>query len=448
MAARGQFSTRFGFVMAAAGSAVGLGNIWGFPTQTASYGGGAFVLVYFLLAMLVAYPALMAEMIIGRYKQANVVSALSTLPSLPVLQKTGFAIACYAALVAGLILSFYTIVAGWMLANTAAPIAQMLGQPAWNEWLTTDSSARNIVLSIVFSLLTMAVIARGIENGIEAWSKRLMPILFVLLFCLIAYVLTLPGAIDGLKVYLIPNWSKVTDPGLILGAMGQAFFSLSLGVGTMLIYGSYLRHDENVPQIGLIVTLVDTSVAFVAGLLVIPAMYVAQHLGTAIYASDGSLIGGPSLIFQILPTMFDSMGQWGTLAAAAFFALMSIAALTSSISMLEVPVSVITERTSMGRLPSTLLVGTLFLGISLVIVVNFDALFGFVVDLTTKYSEPLLGIMFCLCAGWLIHRNALLATLKEGNPAIEHTVFWKIWPFYIRFICPLLILAAFIQTLR
>jgi len=274
-----------------------------------------------------------------------------------------------------------------------------------------------------------------------------MPVLIGLLLMLIVYVLTPPGAVDGLKEYLLPELNRVYDPKLIIDALGQAFFSLSLGVGTMLVYGSYLSKEESLPRLGAIVTVVDCGIAFTAGLLIIPAIYVAQHNGLTIFNESGELIAGPNLIFQVLPSLFDSMGAAGTFVGLAFFALMSIAAVTSSISMLEVPVSMAVEKTGYSRRKSTYLIGSIIFAISATIMFNFDTLFGFVIDLTTKYSEPLLGVMLCIFAGWILHRDKLLAEVKAGHPDIETSLFWKIWPTYVRFVCPTLILVTFWQSL-
>ncbi len=445
-APRGQFSSKLGFILAAAGSAVGLGNIWGFPTQTASNGGGAFVVVYFVLAFMLAYPALMAELIIGRHARANVVTALGSISSSRFTRLAGTAVGYYGVVIASLILSFYTIVAGWMLAHLIEPLTTALGLSNISAWLTQNSVARNLATAATFALITMWIIARGIENGIEKWSTRLMPMLFAILLLLIIYVMTRPGAMEGLAVYLVPDWSRVTDPGLIIDALGQAFFSLSLGVGTMLVYGSYLSKRENLPGIGVIVTLVDTGIAFIAGLLIIPSIYVAKHYGTTIFTETGELIAGPDLIFQVLPTLFSSMGEIGLVAAFAFFTLMSIAAVTSSISMLEVPVSTAVEQTGLSRPRITYVIGTVIFAISALLIFNFPALFVFVIDLTTKYSEPLLGVAFCLFAGWVLHRDKLLAELKQGSPEVESGIFWKVWPLYVRVVCPVLILVTFFHS--
>lgn len=445
-APRGQFSSKLGFVMAAAGSAVGLGNIWGFPTETASNGGAAFVMVYFLLAFLLAYPALMAELVIGRHARANVVTSLSSISDQPGLSRLGAGVGYYGVIVASLILSFYTIVAGWMLSYLGEPITTGLGLEAATQWLVTDSVGRNLITGALFSGLTIWIISSGVENGIEKWSSRLMPLLIGLLFLLIIYVLFQDGATEGLAVYLLPDVSRALEPKLIINAMGQAFFSLSLGVGTMLVYGSYLSKEESLPRMGAMVTLVDVGIAFSAGLLIIPAMYVAQHHGTSIFTESGDLMAGPGLIFQVLPAVFETMGAAGPFVAFAFFALMSIASLTSSISMLEVPVSLTVEKTEIPRRKATLLIGGTIFAISALIVLNFNSLFELVVDLTTKYSQPLLGVMLCVFAGWIMHRNTLLEELKAGSPDIEGSLFWKIWPVYVRVFCPILILAAFAQS--
>ncbi len=447
MASREQFSSKTGFVMAAAGSAIGLGNIWGFPTQTASNGGAAFVVVYFILAYCLAYPALMAELVIGRHSKSNIVSALKGISGDVGQPWFGVAVGVYGIIVASLILSFYAIVAGWMLSYLGESTLNIVGITEYNSWLTGFSFDRNLVFLTIFMALTMFVISRGVTAGIERWSTRLMPLLFVLLIALIIYVLTQDGAKEGLKVYLLPDFSQI-NPKLVLDAMGQAFFSMSLGVGTMLIYGSYLSEKENLPKLGAIVTFTDSSIAFIAGLLIIPAIYVAKEYGTTIFTDSGSLIAGPDLIFQVLPTLFESMGSVGVFVAFAFFLLMSIAALTSSISMLEVPVSLTTEETGASRPKATLLIGSAIFVISIVILLNFDALFGLVINFTTVYSQPILGIMLCLFVGWIWHRNHVLNAIKSGMKDAENTVFWKVWPYYVRFICPVLILANFVQSLR
>jgi len=444
---RGEFSSRFGFIMAAAGSAVGLGNIWGFPTQTASNGGAAFVLVYLVLAFCLAYPAFMAEILIGRYGQANAVTALQKMSRTTFQKRFGFCVGFGGVICASLILSFYGILAGWMMSYAIEPVALVLNLNETAQWMVGSSIGRNLLFTVLFMFLTIIIIRKGVENGIEKWSKRLMPVMIVLLVLLIVYVLTLDGASEGLNAYLNPDISRVLEPNLILSALGQAFFSLSLGTSVMVIYGSYISKKENMVTIGAQVTLIDVSIAFLAGLLIIPAMYVAQAQGVQIFSENGALIEGPSLVFKVLPTLFDSMGSVGLFVGFAFFVLMSVAALTSSISMLEGPVSYAVERHNIDRRTATTWIGFAILAISVTIVVNIDFMLDLVAMLATQYGQPIVAMLCCVFAGWIWHRSSLLEEIKKGYDDVESSVFWKIWPWYIKFICPTAIAIVFIHSL-
>ena len=444
---RGEFSSRFGFVMAASGSAIGLGNIWGFPTQAASNGGAAFLLVYLILAFTLAYPALMAELIIGRHAHANAVSALRLVSPNRLLGNIGAVSGIAGLIVASLILSFYAIVAGWMIAFFLSSVADLFGMDDLAQWLVTFSWWRNLLFMLLFITLNMAVISAGVQGGIERWSARLMPVLLMTLGLLAVYVITLDGAMEGLKVYLLPDFSQILSPQLIISALGSAFFSLSLGVGTMLIYGSYVKDDENLPLVGGMVTLLDVMIAVLAGFLVLPAMYVALHNGVEIFNASGALIAEDMLIFSVLPELFATMGVTGIIVSLTFFFLMSIAAVTSSISMLEVPVAYAIEEHGIDRKITTVVVGCAIAVISACILLNFDSLFGLVVTVTTRYSQPLLGFVFCFYAGWVWRRDLLLQELRKGNPDISDGLFWKIWPWYVKLVCPLIILAIFAQSI-
>ncbi|MCX2981406.1 sodium-dependent transporter [Halieaceae bacterium IMCC14734] len=445
--ARGEFGSRFGFIMAAAGSAVGLGNIWGFPTQAASNGGAAFLLVYLVLAFCLAYPVLMAELIIGRHAHSNAVSALQKIAPGARSRRLGTTTGVVGFITASFILSFYAVIAGWMMAHCLAAAANLLGAPDIAAWLVNMGTTRNILFMALFMGLTVGIINGGVHDGIERWSSRLMPVLLVTMVLLVVYVLTLDGAMEGLKVYLLPDFSAAISPQLIVKALGAAFFSLSLGVGTMLVYGSYVSDKENLPVLGGLVTLIDIGIAVLAGFLVLPAMYVAQHSGVEIFNSAGALISEDTLIFTVLPALFDTMGIAGVVVSFAFFALMSIAALTSSISMLEVPVAYTIESQGWTRHRAVLLIGFAIGVMSLIILLNFDTLFGLVVSVTTRYSQPLLGFMYCLFCGWLWHRDSILQELKNGAPDVESGFFWKIWPGYIRYVCPAVIMIIFLQAI-
>jgi NSS family neurotransmitter:Na+ symporter len=446
MASRGEFSSRTAFVLAAAGSAIGLGNIWGFPIQVASNGGGAFVFTYIILTFLLAYPVLMAELVIGRYAKTDTVSSVLAISSKR-MRPLAYITAYWGMLTAVLILSFYSIIAGWMIAHFFGSIAELIDLIKVKQWLIEFSLARNLIFCAGFYLLTVSIIAKGVASGIERWSTRLMPALLLLLIVLIGYIATLPGAAEGWRIYLQPDFSKVLNPDLVIDALGQAFFSLSLGVGTMMIYGSYVSKSENLPKLGASVAALDIGVAILAGLLVIPAMYVALHNGVTIYDEAGNLLASDNLIFTVLPSLYETMGSAGVVVSGLFFALMTIAALTSSISILEVPVAFATEKHNMPRPKAALVVGLIVFAISVTIIFNFATLFGNVVAFSTKYSEPLVGLLFCIFVGWIWNRNQILGEIKKGSPDAENSLFWKIWPNYVRFVCPVLVLALFAHSL-
>lgn len=431
--------------MAAAGSAVGLGNIWGFPTNAASNGGAAFLFTYLILAFALAYPALMAELIIGRHARANAVTALKSISPGPRTKMAAVFVGFVGIVTVSFILSFYAIVSGWMIAFFFDPLARLLGLDGLAEWLTTDAVIRNSLFVVIFMIMTVYIITAGVKDGIEKWASRLMPSLILILVLLILYVFTLPGAMDGLRAYLIPDFSRIADPSLLVDAMGQAFFSLSLGVGTMLVYGSYISKKENLPVIGSLVALLDVGIAVLAGLLILPAMYVALANGVQIYDDAGGLIAGPGLIVSVLPALFNTMGSIGILVALAFFLLMTIASLTSSISMLEVPVAYGVENLGVERSRAAIIVGAIITFISLLIVFNFDPWFDRVVTYTTEISQPLLGFAFCIFVAWVWQRNGILEEIRQGCPDAESGWFFRIWPYYVKFICPLAILIVYFQ---
>ena len=436
---REHFGSRLGFILAAAGAAVGLGNIWGFPTQAASNGGGAFLLVYLLMILVVAFPMLIVEMAIGRHGQANPIDSMRSLSDQPAMKQAGAMVGWIGLMVPCLVLAFYSVVAGWLITFMLAAVTDIIGLQTASEWLKGFSVSRNLFGAIIFYLLTILIVQSGVKQGIEKWSTRLMPALFALFGLLFLYIMTQDGAMEGLKHYLIPDFSKVFDRQLLLAAMGQGFFSLTIGGCSMLIYGSYLSKKENLPKMALSVTLVDTAVAFIAGLVVLPAMFVAMNKGVAIYAEDGSLLSSDTLVFTVLPMLFDSLGFVGELVALVFFVLMTIAALTSSISMLECPVSLVSERFSTDRKPTSWVLGGLIALLSVVIIFNFGTLFGLVATIATQYFQPVAALLFTLFGGWVWSRNSKLKELSAGSPDLENSLFWKIWPLYVKVVCPLLV---------
>ncbi|KUI98482.1 sodium-dependent transporter [Vibrio sp. MEBiC08052] len=436
------FASRLGFILSASGAAVGLGNIWGFPTQVASNGGGAFLLVYLILIAFVAFPMLVVEMAIGRHGQANPVDSMRALSSEPKTQKFAAGVGWLGLSVPCAVLAFYSIVGGWIICFFLAAFCQLLGWGELSQWLEGFSVERNLLGTVIFYVLTILIVQGGVKQGIEKWSTRLMPALFVLFAVLFIYILMQDGAVDGLKQYLIPDFSKIWNKDLILAAMGQGFFSLTIGGCSMLVYGSYLSKKENLPKMALSVTLVDTGVAFIAGLVVMPAMFVAMKQGVEIYAADGSLLNSDTLVFRVLPMMFESLGVFGQFFAIIFFLLLTIAALTSSISMLECPVTLVSERWNTSRNGTTWALGTVIALFSVVVLYHFAELFGLVVMLATQYLQPLAALMFCLFGGWVWRHSAKITELEHGFSGVSQHWFGRLWPAYIKYVCPLFVVAV------
>lgn len=328
-ATSGKFGSRLGFIFAAAGSAIGLGNIWRFPYSAGSNGGAAFVLVYLGFVALIGVPVLLAELSLGRNSHSNAVGAFKAIvpDSLwPVVGGLG-------VLTGFGILSFYSVIAGWTISFL---VHAMLG--TFDAGMSPEQSgafftglianpSESIATAGVFLALTAFVVQAGVSGGIERVAKVLMPVFFVLLVVLAGRAMTLPGAGKGIEFLLSPDFSKIT-PKIVMNALGQALFSLSLGMGAMITYGGYLSKKERLPSAGLAVAAADTTIALLAGFIIFPALF-------AVGADPAS---GPGLVFVVLPTIFDQLPA-GQLFAVAFYGLLAIAALTSTISLLEVGVA-------------------------------------------------------------------------------------------------------------
>lgn len=433
--ARGNWNTKLGFILAAAGSAVGLGNIWRFPTEAASNGGGAFLVIYLICCFLIGFPVMMAEISMGRNTQKNPVGAFKALGDGPFYPLIGL----WGVLCGVMILSFYTVVAGWTVSYVFEEALFFLGYTDWAAWIgNTGNGWLNALFSLLFMGATITIITGGVSDGIERATKTLMPLLFVILFVLIGYVVTQPGSGEGLTTYLRPDFTSIT-PTLVFNAMGQAFFSLSLGMGALITYGSYLSRKENVPQAAALITGLDTLVAFLAGLLIIPAMYMAQAQGIAIFDAAGNLLAGPALIFQVLPSLFHELGGfWGLFLGVSFFVLLSVAALTSTISLLEVPVSYAIDEFRLPRRKAALYIGLGILAVSLV--VSFDtSLIGTLDFIFSTIGLPLGGILICLFLSYVWKVNNAVDELEQGNPGFGSSVVGKIWIGFVMVVCPLVI---------
>ncbi|WP_220732317.1 sodium-dependent transporter [Shewanella morhuae] len=439
------FSSRLGFIMAAAGSAVGVGNIWGFPTQAATHGGGAFLLVYLVLIFILGIPMLMAELMIGRHGQTNPADAMGKLGFNALTRNLGKTIGLVSIVTAGLIYTFYSILSGWFISYAIAPIATALGSNDTAAWLVDFSLSRNLLFTLIFSTLVFLVLLQGVQEGIEKWSKRLMPLLLIMLIAGVTYIFTLNGASEGINALLTPNFAKALAPDTLISALGQTFFSLTIGTGAMMVYGSYLNQKENIAKLTVWVAFTDSGIAFLAAFLIIPAMYVAQQNGVEIFNAEGKLLDSDALVFTVLPALFSTLGDPANLISVVFFILLIIAGLTSAISIAEVPTSYVMQKFTLSRQRATLVIGLLLTSLSLLLAVFFDALFSFMVTLTTQIAQPLVALGIAIYLGWIWRQTQLIRAIREQEHVDSSGLFWRIWPRYVKYVCPVLILAIAIR---
>lgn len=433
---RGSWNSKLGFILAAAGSAVGLGNIWAFPSKVANNGGAAFILVYIFCCFMIGYPVMAAEMAIGRKSGKSPVGAFKSLiPGNPFFPLVGM----WGVICGFMILAFYNVVAGWTASYIFEEIFTFTGDLSLAAvFADTNNGVKNAAFAIFFMVASVGIVTGGVSGGIERSNKIMMPTLVLILVVLAGYVATLPGAADGLRVYLVPDLSKIT-PQLIFAALGQSFFSLSLGMGCMITYGSYLNKKQNIPNSAIWVTSSDFSIAFIAGLLVIPAMYVAQGSGITIYDEAGKLIGGGTLVFSVLPTLFHQMPPViGLIVGVLFFLLLSIAALTSTISLLEVPTSYLIDEHNWSRNKASIAMGAAILSVSMVIAFK-PALVDTFAMIFNDIGLPLGGLFISLFVGYFWTITAAKGELSKGHPDFENSWFAKLWPVFIKYISPVLI---------
>jgi NSS family neurotransmitter:Na+ symporter len=337
MANRGNFSGKIGFILAAAGSAVGLGNIWRFPYLAGQNGGAVFLVIYLICIFTLCFPVMMGEIAIGRKAGSDAYGSYVKLGG----KKWGWL--GLAGILAGIfILSFYNVVAGWAFGYfLEISFGNLLNEPDFGAFFGNyvNDISDNFWFSLAFMVMTAVIVAQGIAKGIEAANKIMMPALYVILIGLIIYSLTLPNAMAGVRFYLVPDFAEIKAQ-TIFDALRQAFFSLSLGMGALITYGSYVRKDQNIIGSAAIISLADTSVAFFAGLMIFPLVFSANLSPTE----------GPPLVFMVLPQIFHDMGPIaGRVVGGSFFLLLCFAALTSTISLLEVPAAYLVDQKKLPR---------------------------------------------------------------------------------------------------
>ncbi len=437
---RSSFTGKIGFVLAAAGSAVGLGNIWRFPYLAAKYGGGIFLLVYIILALTFGFTLMTAEIALGRKTGQSAIGAFKKLN-----KKFSF-VGILASLVPIIILPYYSVIGGWVTKflwvfssgnMEAATNADYFGNFIGSVWEPIGWFA-------LFLGLTALIVFFGVEKGVEKVSKFMMPILVVLTLFIAIYSMFLPGAIDGVKHYIIPDFSEVTLSSLaktILGAMGQMFYSMSLAMGIMITYGSYMKKDVHIEKSVHQIEWFDTGIAFLAGLMVVPASYALNN---------GQVDKGPGLMFSTLPRVFSQM-KGGAVVGALFFLLVLFAALTSSISLMETVVSIIKDKFGGNRklICSIVMVGSFALGLpsalgfsawSHVTILGKDIL-TFIDDTTNQFIMPIVALFTCILIGFCLKPKVIIEEVEQTGTFKMKGFF----SFFIRYVAPvfsILILAS------
>lgn len=434
---RGEWSSQLGFVLAAAGSAVGLGNIWRFPYSAGENGGGAFVLIYLICVVALGLPVMLLEISLGRTTQRNPVGAFKAIVPKGVWKYLG-----YLAIATGLgILSFYAVIAGQVLAELMNSIQALF---TGHEGISRVGPMWTVVFFALFLVLTVLVVAGGVQRGIERWAKILMPLLLLMMFGIIIRGLMLPGSMEGVRYLIMPNFSKLT-PGVIVDAMAQAFFSLSLGMGAMLTYGSYLSKKQDLFHCGAWVVFFDTLIALAAGFMIFPAVFALGQRPDA----------GPNLIFNVLPAVFSGM-TGGAVVAVVFFFLLSVAALTSTVSLLEVVSAYFIDEKGWTRNRTVWLAGlaTLVVGIpsalawagiqpfSTIHIFGQEGVFSLMDFVWVNLSLPFGALALCLFGSWVWGLRKASEEILATSPSFRP--FAGTWRFFVKWVCPLFIGLIFV----
>lgn len=441
---RDTFGTRLGIIFATVGSAVGLGNIWRFPYMLGSNGGAAFLLVYLLCALLLGLPVMIAEFYIGRHSKRNAAGAFKV-----IAPGTKWSVIGYnGVLAAFLILGFYFVIAGWTLEYVFQAVTGSLGEKSaavFEVEFSNFSSGifRPILWTLLFMGITHYIITTGVKNGIERSSKLLMPMLFMILIALCIRSLTLPGAMDGIDFLFKPDFGKLSS-SVLLSAMGQAFFSLSVGMGCLITYSSYFNNKTNLQRTALEVTLIDTLVAVLAGVMIFPAVFSFGIKPTA----------GVELVFITLPNVFGQL-PFGSLWSCIFFLLLAVAALTSTISLHEVATAYLHEERNMTRKRAALYVSSGVTVLAVLSSLSFGVMKDFTLfgltffDLldyvTAKLMLPLGGMLICIFVGWRIEKKILKAELT--NKGTVPFYFFRFYSFLLKYIAPVAIGFIFLNEL-
>jgi len=440
----GQWSSRMVFILAATGSAVGLGNIWKFPYITGENGGGAFVLVYLLCIALIGIPIMMAEVLLGRRGRQSPINTMRSLAAEEGRPAVWTLLGWFGVIGGLLILSYYSVIAGWALSYVFRTGSGMFvgatadGVGSIFKSLVSDPE-KLLAWHTMFMVTTMIVVARGVKNGLEKVVSYLMPGLFVLLIVLVFYAMSTGYFSTGVSFLFNPDFSKINAQSILV-AMGHAFFTLSLGMGAIMVYGSYLPKDTSIAKASVMIAVADTAVALLAGLVIFPIVF-ANNLEPA---------AGPGLIFQTLPIAFGQM-EAGILIGTLFFILLVFAAWSSAISLIEPAVAWLVENRGMNRIYASVFIGifTWFLGIGSLLSFNIwseHTLFGlnffnFLDYLTANIMLPMGGLFIAIFAGWLMKVES---TKRELNTTEKG---YNLWQILIRFVAPVAVMIVFLNVI-
>lgn len=456
---RNSFSGAIGFVLAAAGSAVGLGNIWRFPYLAAKDGGGLFLVIYIALALTFGFTLLMTEIAIGRRTKESPLTAYAKLHA-----KSRF-IGVLACLVPIIIMPYYCAIGGWVLKYLVAYVtgdgAALASDTYFTEFIS--GTGEPLVYMVIFLAVSAFVIFRGVNKGIESMSKVLMPVLLVLIVVIAVFSLTISytdaegvtrTGMDGFRIFVIPDLEGLTLGGflsVLVDAMGQLFFSLSVAMGIMIAYGSYLRDDANLGKSVNQIEIFDTVIAFLAGVMIIPAVYTFM-------GREGMSASGPGLMFVSLPKVFAAMGSIGNFVGGLFFAMVLFAALTSSISIMEAVVSSLMDRFHMSRTRATLLEGLIALVVGVIVCLGYNVLYFDAVLPTGSHAQildildyisnnclmPVVAISTCILIGWVLSPRVIVDEVEKTGQKMGRKGLYNVM---VRFVAPALLIVLLLQSI-
>ena len=432
------FGSKIGFILAAAGSAVGLGNIWRFPYLAAKYGGGVFLLVYLILVLTFGFTLMTTEIAIGRKTGKSVIGAYKS------MDKRFSFLGIIAALVPFIITPYYCVIGGWVLkyftlfiSGNGASVADQ------GDFFSSfiGSTGGSTLFFIIFALLTILVVIFGVEKGIERISKIMMPVLVILTIGIVIYTFTIPGTMEGVKYYLLPNFEGFTVEKLlktIVAAMGQMFYSMSLAMGIMVTYGSYMRKEDSLESCVRQVEIFDTGIAFLAGLIIVPAVFAFSG------GSAAAMNAGPGLMFITLPNVFKGMPA-GQFVGTLFFILVALAALTSSISLLETMVSIIMERFNLKRVPATLICSVVLFIVGMTSVLGYSIWSGVTIIgyqfldfydfISNNILMPIVALITCILVGYFAKTKFIESEVTVNGDKFKSK---KLFKLMVCIVCPII----------